>query len=531
MGYVLRMPQLGMSMEEGTVVEWRAETGGTVAEGDTVAVVESEKTTAEVEAREDGVLRRVLVQAGGTVEPGDPIGVVAGPDEDLDPYLADLDVDDAAADATPTGTDESAGTPTDAPADAPADVRATPGARRRAEEAGVDLAAVEGTGPQGVVTEDDVASHGAGSAATWTVAEARQLSRMQQTISERLSESDRNAVHVTLQRSFDAGTLRSTVDAAREAGVDLSLVDLVLAATREALSVHPAFNAVFEDGEHRLIEEVNVGVAVDLDGGLVTPVLADLAGEPVETVAARRRALVDRVRDGEFTGDDLAGGTFTVSNLGAFGVDHFDPVINPPQIAILGVGRVREDGEMTFSLSFDHRVVNGADAARFLGTLVDVATDADALASQFETALAGADAGRATETRAVRAETPSGLSGSYAVEGLDDAVAFDEPTDAGGSGTAPTPVEHLLGALGSCLSLSVRAMADRDDVTVGAVEVAVDGSPDHGPLDAVDVTLTLASDAPDEALDRVVTKAERACYVHRALADDLDVSVAWARAT
>ena len=541
MGYEVRLPQLGMSMEEGTVVEWRAAPGDEVSEGDVVAVVESEKTTADVEAREDGVLRRILVDEGTVVEPGDPIGVIAGPDEDLDQYATSVESrgsGDAGDSPASTPRAESGGEDTGTGADTAAggeDVRATPGARRRAEELGVSLAGVEGTGPQGVVTEEDVEAAagssggdgetGSAGTATRTVAQAQQLSGMQRTISERLSESERNAVRVTLNRSFDAGAVTRTVGAAREAGLGVTVTDVLLAAVSEALGAHPALNAVFEEGEHRLIEEVNLGVAVDIDGGLVTPVLADVTGEAVETVAERRRDLVERTRAGDFTTDDLEGGTFTVTNLGTFGVDHFDPVIDPPQVAILGVGRTRDDGSMTLSLSFDHRVVNGADAARFLETLVETASDPDALSGLFETD-PGAG-GRNSETRDISVENPTGLSGSYTVAGT--GVAFDEPTDAGGTGTAPTPVEHLLGALGACLSLSVRAMADRDGVDADAVAADVDGRPAHGALEAVTVTLSIESDADEDDLDRVVTKAERACYVERALADDLDVSVTWTR--
>ena len=129
---------------------------------------------------------------------------------------------------------------------------------------------------------------------------------------------------------------------------------------------------------------MNVGVAVDVDGGLVTPVVPDVRTKSAEEVAALRGALTERALAGEFTSEDLAGGTFTVTNLGMFGVDSFDPVINPPETAILGVGRVRENGTMTLSLSFDHRVVNGADAARYLDDLVGTLTDPGTLVSFFD---------------------------------------------------------------------------------------------------------------------------------------------------
>ncbi|PSP83968.1 dihydrolipoyllysine acetyltransferase [Halobacteriales archaeon QS_1_68_17] len=471
MGYLIRMPQMGMEMDEGEVVAWEVDEGETAEEGEVLAVVESEKATNEVEAREDGVLRRVLVEVGGTVEPGTSIGILADPDEDLSRFEDQLDGETAPADdgedataadaasgtsrsagsggggqstetvrATPGATqlaDEEgvdlaavrgtgpqgvvteddvadhlreAGAETGGAGGAAADVRASPGAGRAADELGVDVAAVEGTGPEGVIIEDDVRRHAertaaepepepaAGAAgaveagrATRTVGETRELSGVQRTVSDRLGESYRNAVHVTVNRSFDAGALRDVAAAAEAAGLDVSLSDLLVRAVGEQLAEMPAFNALFEDGQHKLIEEVNVGVAVDVEGGLVTPVVPAVDARSVEEVAAVRGELVERATSGGFTSDDLAGGTFTISNLGMFGVDHFDPVINPPEVAILGVGRIRDDGTMTLSLSFDHRVVNGADGAKFLAGLVGTLTDPLALADLFETDVLGAD--------------------------------------------------------------------------------------------------------------------------------------------
>jgi pyruvate dehydrogenase E2 component (dihydrolipoamide acetyltransferase) len=454
MGYIVRMPQMGYEMEEGQVVAWECDEGDDVAEDETIVVIESEKATNEVESREGGTLRRIVVPEGGTVEPGTPIGVVAGADEDISGYEAEIDA------GSPTGT---AGA-TAGSTDGQRAVRASPGARELAGEEGVDLAAVEGTGPQGVVTEEDVANYametaatdpagddqaieiveepidaappagvraspgarqlagrtgvdmtalegtgphgvvteadvrrrveeaaaaepaaGGGAGATRTVSGAHELSRVQQTISDRLSESYRNAVHVTVKRRFDASALTAVADAAAAAGTDVSLTDLLVKAAGAELATRPAFNALFEDGTHKLVEEVNVGVAVDIDEGLLTPVVPSVTDKSAEEVAAVRGELTERAFDGEYATDDLAGGTFTVSNLGPFGVDSFDPVINPPEVAILGVGRVREDDTMTLSLSFDHRVHNGADAARFLDGLVDTLTDPLALAALFET--------------------------------------------------------------------------------------------------------------------------------------------------
>jgi pyruvate dehydrogenase E2 component (dihydrolipoamide acetyltransferase) len=206
---------------------------------------------------------------------------------------------------------------------------------------------------------------------------------MRKTIANRLQESYREAVHVTVHREVDAEALTAAADAA-----DVSVVDVLVRALSDALAEHPAFNATFEDGTHRLYEEHNVGVAVAVEDGLVAPVVADVGGRNLDGIAAERERLTEAVQAGDYTMADLRGGTVTVSNLGPLGVDGFTPIINPPQVAILGVNRVQErarpadEGGVAFrktlplDLSFDHRVVDGADAARFLGALAERVEDA-----------------------------------------------------------------------------------------------------------------------------------------------------------
>jgi pyruvate dehydrogenase E2 component (dihydrolipoamide acetyltransferase) len=201
---------------------------------------------------------------------------------------------------------------------------------------------------------------------------------MRRTIADRLTESYQNAVHVTVSRELDAEPL---LDRADSAGADVGLIDALLAAVSATLSDHPAFNATFEDGTHRIYEEHNIGVAVDIDAGLVTPVIGSVDQTSLPEIASERRRLTERMQAGDYTMSDFRGGTFTVSNLGPLGSGSFTPIINPPEIAILGVNRIRErprqgeDGSVTFrktitvDLSFDHRVVDGAAAARFLDTL------------------------------------------------------------------------------------------------------------------------------------------------------------------
>lgn len=224
-----------------------------------------------------------------------------------------------------------------------------------------------------------------------TVLEERKLTGMRRTIANRLQESSQNAAHVTASREADAEALsRATTRASEAADVGVSVIDVVLRGLSETLAEHPEFNATLEDGVHRLYETQNVAIAVDIDAGLVTPVLADLESKSLEDIALERRELTESVQAGDYSMSDLQGGTFTVTNLGVLGVDSFTPIINPPEVAILGVNRIRErarpadDGDVefrkriTFDLSFDHRVVDGADAARFLETLCAHVEDAEA---------------------------------------------------------------------------------------------------------------------------------------------------------
>ena len=224
---------------------------------------------------------------------------------------------------------------------------------------------------------------------------------MRRSIAERLGESYRNAVHVTASRTIDAEALLTTVAEVRSEGHEhVSLLDLLIAALSETLDAHPEFNATFEDETHTLYEEQNVGIAVDVEQGLLTPVIADVGSKSVDEIAAERRQLTERMQAGDYTMSDLRNGTFTVSNLGPLGVDSFTPVINPPEVAILGIGRLRERArpvdsdssatdeavdhvtfrkELTVDLSFDHRIVDGADAARLLATLAEHTEAAEGL--------------------------------------------------------------------------------------------------------------------------------------------------------
>lgn len=467
----VRMPMMGNTMETGLLTEWVIDKGAEVAEDDTVAVVESEKAAADVAASRDGTLARVDVEAGEEVPPGTVLGVILGSDEDLvdapeprsriEPDSGGDDETDAhpeTADQSP----ESADKPADESQAADADIRAAPGARELAAEHGVDLASLDGTGPEGAIlradvevlldeaSEDetgeaetaepagepgrdfsspstrrlarehgvslaDIEGTGIGDRVTEsdvraaasqlnrsssasatnlgesggvsgpapsdadrlgvTITEERDLTGMRRTIAERMAQSARQAPHVTLNREVAVERAFETAEElASDRDAPIGFTDILIGATVRALDAYPAFNAWFEGDSLRFVAERNMAFAVDAEAGLVTPVIRSAAERSLDDIATERRRLTDAVLDGTHSMDDLQGGTFTITNLGMFGVDSFDPIINPPQVAILGVGAIRDGDDSrncTLSLSFDHRVVDGADAARFLETLTE----------------------------------------------------------------------------------------------------------------------------------------------------------------
>lgn len=567
MSYVVRMPKLGMEMEAGVLLDWHVAAGDAVTEDEVLAEIESEKTQADVPAREDGVLDRTYLEPGDEVPPGTPMGIVATDGADVTNLAAEataeldeaLDRDAGADTGAAAGTND--GTTADdadypcptGTTDRSSETKVTPRGRKVAEELGIDPATVEGTGFDGAVDADDVRRAAEEREAAddapagddddtgdtddpgRTVREERPFDGMRRTIAERLGRSAREAVHVTVHREVDAEAAMAAVDTATtEVADETTLTDLLLVAVSRTLDEHPEFNATVEDEALRLYEEHNLGVAVDVEGGLVTPVLDAVDEQSLGEVVAARRERVGDVVAGDYDVDDLSGGTFTLSNLGPFGPDSFTPVIDPPQVAILGIDRVREqavpdpDGEgdavtvrrqLGLDLSFDHRAVDGADAARFLDTL---ATHLESPAALLPDGVVPAD-GPTMPDREVSAHTSGGMHGKVRAGSFSWEV--DEPVEAGGTGTAPTPVDRLLGSLAACLSLSVAYQADLRDVALDDVNVDVSGTPKEGKLESIAVRVSVDADADAETLDRIVEMGERSCFVADVLREDLDVEV------
>ncbi|HNS47904.1 MAG TPA: dihydrolipoamide acetyltransferase family protein [bacterium] len=374
------MPKLGETMEEGFLVKWLKSEGDRVAKGEVIFEVMSDKTNFEVESPRAGILRRILVAAGDRPI---PVTTVVG-------YLADnleepLPAGSVVAPAPKTGGAEplpaagAEGPVSGRKDDAP--VAASPLARRLARELGLPLASIPGTGPGGRVTERDVRSAAEVGLKKGPPAPAasgkKRLSPMRQLIAARLSQSKREIPHYYLRRVLDVSALTAARVRLKASSPEITYTDLLVRAVAAALGEFPDLNATFENDSVTVYETVNLGLAVSVAEGLVVPVIKSAGKLSLAELVAERKRLVALARANRLQRGDLEGGTFTISNLGMYGVDSFYPIIYPPQVAILGVGAIREgllvrDGSimirplLELTLAADHRVVDGACGGRFL---------------------------------------------------------------------------------------------------------------------------------------------------------------------
>ena len=365
------MPKLGMAMTEGTVVKWLKPDGARVEKGERIAVVMSKKITYEVEAPASGILRHAAAEKEVKAV-GEVIAYIAEPGEVI-PELEKVPAAPPVAEV-----------PAEAPA--PKEILATPAAKRLAKEHGVDLSQVKGTGPGGRITEKDVMAFVEARKAPppppRPPAKVIPFIGMRQAIAERMTQSLQTMAQVTITTEIDATELVRMREQLK-GEFDLTYTDMVVKAAAIALKKHPLLNSTLIGDEIHLLDEVHIGVAVALEGGLIVPVVRDADKKSLKEIAAETRRLAEGARAGTLTVDEVTGSTFTVTNLGMYGVDVFTPIINPPEVAILGVGRIVEkpsfqQGQivpramMHLSLTFDHRIVDGAPAAEFLRTVKEL---------------------------------------------------------------------------------------------------------------------------------------------------------------
>ena len=395
MAIEVAMPKFGLTMHEGTVQRYFKVVGESVTAGDPLYEVETEKVLYEVEAPSAGIVAAWLVEEGATVECGVAVAVLAEPGEDLavvSGRYADRISSNGASMTPERLASERATRSASVSTPAGSSRRAvSPVARRLAAEMGVDLEAIEGSGPGGRVTKEDVERAAKSpqaerrSAPPTTPApsgrERTPLRGARKTLAERMHQSLRDSAQITITTEADV-TAATELRARLKNEFDATYTDMLIHAASRALLRHPRVAARLEGAEIVTPAEINVGIAVALSEGLIVPVVRDAARKGLREIAIEAKALGEKARTGHLKLEDVTGGTFTITNLGTYGVDGFTPILNPGETGILGVGRIVEKpaiyrGEiarramMTLSLTFDHRVVDGAPAAEFLQTVIE----------------------------------------------------------------------------------------------------------------------------------------------------------------
>jgi pyruvate dehydrogenase E2 component (dihydrolipoamide acetyltransferase) len=410
------LPRLGQGMETGTIVRWLKSEGESVEKGDPLYELDTEKVTQEVEAEASGVLLKILAGEGEEIEVGKAIAVIGQEGEDISAESGDS-AEGEAEDSTKVTEEEEAEEGEPAPAreeerervregDQPAPepevpeqrqnggrIKASPLARRIARERGIDLSALRGTGPEGRIVAEDVeraSATGGGGAPTTASApaptgevEVVKLNQMRKTIARRMTEAwEAPAFQITMSADMTASIrLREALLAqVKEGGVRPTYSDILTKVVALALMRHRDVNAHFAGDSVKLFPTANIGIAVAVPHGLVVPVIAGCERLTIPEIGAARADIVSRTREGKLRAEDLEGGTFTISNLGMYGVESFTAVLNPPQAGILAVGAIEEravvvDGDleiqprMDMTLTIDHRSVDGATASEFLATV------------------------------------------------------------------------------------------------------------------------------------------------------------------
>ncbi len=381
------MPALELAQETGKLLAWRKKEGEQVTKGEPLLEVETDKAVVEIEAPADGILAGIKAYAGAVVPVGQTIAWIVGPGE-VPPPEGALPAETGRAAVGVVG--EAPAAPRGRHDEAVPQTRISPKARRLARERGVDVARLRGSGPGGEILAADVLASAASSGGA-APAEIETVGRVGRLMAERTTRSWTTVPHFFVSREVDAGALVGAREqlglATQQAhGVRPTHTDFLIGLVARVLGQHPRLNASWTEEGIRLHQEVNIGVAVAVSDGVTAVVIHNANTASLAQIAVQRRDLTERARAGRLRPSEVGGATFTLSNLGMYRVDAFSAIINPPQAAILAVGRIAErvvpiDGRpgirpmMTLTLSCDHRVVDGARAAAFLNDLAEAALE------------------------------------------------------------------------------------------------------------------------------------------------------------
>lgn len=393
------MPKLGMGMEEGTVIEWLKKQGDQVQKGESVAVISSDKIEKDIEAPDNGVLLKITANVDETVSVGTAIGYIGHPGEKMG-----TTIDEKEKSAQTKETAAAIQTTSEAPARKPMALhlkrRISPAARKLAQAEGIDVNAITGTGPQGRVTREDVVKaieknkaaakklpdHEPGEQTREEIS-VKQVSGMRKVIASRMFKSLHESAQLTIHMRANVTELlllrqkvNSTLVPNTENNVKLTITDFIARAAVLALADHKKMNSTYEGDQITTYHSVHLGIAVALENGLVVPVIKDAGRYSISQLSNKIKVLGKKAREGTLEAERMKGSTFTITSLGAEGVEFFTPILNPPEVGILGAGtvvstpvfvgeEVKRQSILPLSLTFDHRAIDGVPASRFLQTI------------------------------------------------------------------------------------------------------------------------------------------------------------------
>lgn len=501
MAHDILMPQLGQAMMRGLIVEWQAETGDHVTAGTHLLTIESDKYTYEIEAPATGLLHRLL-DVGQEAEVGRILGKIGDKILDADRFPADRPA--LAAPGTQAG-------PASPPVPRSTGPLASPKAKARAAGR-ADLSQVPLSRADGLIVTADVDR-----------ALARTTAPAPRGAIERLQRSWQQAPHFVQMVDVDATALVAA-RALRKAGrFPATLNDILIFAAAQTLEELPAANARIVAGQPVRNDHIDISLAVATDRGLRTPVISDAGGKPLTWIADRTKSAIEAARAGQAP---TAQASLTISNLGAHGIRQGTPVLNLDEAVLIFAGAITQRAivangaviarpQMTLSIAYDHRVINGLEAARFSAALCSRLERLDLARWQ--------DEPQAAPERAVTLRSDYGLrcdltTGSHG-------WTIDEPRHIGGDDAAPDPVVHLLGSLLSCLTIAFKVVAARRKIPIERIAGDVGATPATGKVKQVAIRLTIWSPAEPARVEALLSSAKASCYVHDLLRADLDLAV------
>lgn len=352
----IQIPKTESKVEEATLFKWHKREGDKVIKGELIAEIETFKAALEINSPETGIIYKIFVKEEETVPVNTVIAILIEEGEeispeDIKPFLRNQKVEGVSL------KEEK--------------IKIAPIARKLALAKGIDVSLINGSGPGGAITKKDIEGYLSKTRekTNFTIKEVYKLTGVQKISAERLTYSYKNIPQFTLYRKIDIASLlskRKEVNARLDQ--HLSLVDFIIKALLPTFKKFPEFNAIFEEENYKFIKEININLAVATDRGLMVPVLKDLEGKDIFEIAQLRREITDKALKGKLQPEDFEDGTFTITNLGLKGIEYFNPIINPPQVAILGMGK-SEKMSLPLSLSMDHRIIDGAKGADFLQLL------------------------------------------------------------------------------------------------------------------------------------------------------------------